>query len=449
MLKTEAGKTVKLSLPIIFGELAQMSLHLIDSAMVGAVGYKQLAAAALVLSVVNIPFVFGIGLTISVSQMVSLAHGRGDRNLISHYFFNGFWLCAGFAVLIALALGFGSNILFHLGQDPEVAALAVPFMHLISASIIPMLMFLALKHFADGLEKTRAAMILSVAAVPLNVFLNWLLIYGNLGFPRLELVGAGVATLLTRVLIFLILALIVIKHPTFREYTKIRGEQWKLRLKTLRELMHIGIPAGLQMGMEVGAFAVSAILIGTIDAVSLAAHQIAITLAAMTFMVSAGLSQGSSIRTSNALGRGDWPAISAIGKSTLIISLAFGSVCAVGFVALREYLPLAFNDERTVVALAASLLFYAAIFQISDSLQAIGAGLLRGIKDVKIPTILIAVAYWAVGIPIGCLLAFYFDFKAVGIWLGFIAGLTFSAVVLCLRFLRMAKKREVLILEEN
>lgn len=443
MLREEAKKTLKLSLPIIFGELAQMSLHLIDSAMVGAVGYKQLAAAALVLSVVNIPFVFGIGITISVSQMVSLAHGQEDKNLISHYFFNGFWICASFATLIAIALGFGGNILFHLGQDREVVELAVPFMRLISISLVPMLLFLALKHFADGLQKTRTAMILSLVAVPLNVFLNWLLIYGNWNFPRLELVGAGWATLITRSLIFLILGTIILTHPTFREYTKIRGEQWKIRLKTLRELLNIGIPTALQLAMEVGAFAVSAILIGTIDAVSLAAHQIAITLAAMTFMVSAGLSQGASIRTSNALGRGDWNAISAIGKSTLLISLVFGSVCAVGFVVLREKLPLAFNDDVSVVALASSLLLYAAIFQISDSLQAIGAGLLRGIKDVKIPTILITVAYWLIGIPVGYVLAFHFKLNAVGIWLGFLVGLTFSAVFLCARFLRMAKLKIV------
>lgn len=443
MLREEAKKTVKLSLPIILGELAQMSLHLIDSAMVGAVGYKHLAAAALVLSVVNIPFVFGIGLTISVSQMVSLAHGKQDENLISHYFYNGFWLCAVFAVAISLALGFGGNVLFHLGQDAEVVQLALPFMRLISISLIPMLLFLALKHFADGLQQTRTAMILSVAAVPLNVFLNWLLIYGNLGFPRLELVGAGWATLLTRVSIFAILAWIILFHPKFNEYTKIRGEQWKLRGKTLKELLYIGIPSALQLGLEVGAFAVSAIIIGTIDAVSLAAHQIAITLAAMTFMVSAGLSQGASIRTSNALGRGDWRAISEIGKSTLLISFAFGSLCAVGFVAFRRRLPSIFNEDSSVVALAASLLLFAAIFQISDSLQAIGAGLLRGIKDVRVPTVLITVAYWIVGIPAGYILAFYFDFKAVGIWLGFIAGLTFSAVVLCARFLRMAKMKIV------
>lgn len=442
MLRKEARKTINLSLPIIFGELAQMSLHLIDSAMIGLVGYEQLAAAALVFSVVNIPFVIGIGITVSISQMVSLAHGRRDNQLISHYFYNGFWLCAAFAIFIALSLSFGKDILFHLKQDPKVVEYALPFMELLSWSIIPMLLFMALKQFADGLQLTRTAMILSLAALPLNVFINWLLIFGNWGFPRLELVGAGWGTLITRCLIFFALGAVVLKHRAFTEFIGARSEQWRLRRKTLKELLHIGIPSGLQMGMEVGAFAVSAIIIGMIDAVSLAAHQIAIACASVTFMVSVGLSQGSSIRTSNALGRGDWKAISAIGKSTLLTALSYGTFCAAGFIALRYQLPLAFSKETPVIELAALLLLFAAFFQISDSIQAIGAGLLRGIKDIRVPTILIAVAYWIVGLPSGYLLAFHFKLGAVGMWLGFIIGLTFSAVFLTTRFLKMVKRNQ-------
>src|SRR5688572_25078212 len=204
-MRDEAFKTLKLAFPIIIGELAQMALHIIDTAMVGAISYKQLAAAALVVNAMNIPFVLGIGMTISVSQMVSLAHGRQDNKQVSHYFFNGFWLCAFTALIISMTLVFGKNILYHLGQDPEVVELAIPFLQLMGVSIIPMLLFMTLKQFTDGLQFTRTAMILSLAGMPVNIFLNWLLIYGNLGFPRLELVGAGWATLITRSLIFLVL----------------------------------------------------------------------------------------------------------------------------------------------------------------------------------------------------------------------------------------------------
>ncbi|MCR6718799.1 MAG: MATE family efflux transporter [Chitinophagaceae bacterium] len=171
-------------MPIIIGELAQMALHIIDTAMVGAISYKQLAAAALVMNSINIPFVFGIGMTISVSQMVSMAHGKGSRSQVSHYFYNGFALCAVTAVVISLALVFGKSILTHMGQDPEVVAYALPFMELMALSIIPMLLFMTLKQFTDGLEFTRTAMLLSLCGMPINIFFKLPFNLWELGFPK-------------------------------------------------------------------------------------------------------------------------------------------------------------------------------------------------------------------------------------------------------------------------
>lgn len=418
-----------------------MALHIIDTAMVGAISYKQLAAVSLVVSVLNIPFVLGIGMTISVSQMVSMAHGRRDGQQVSHYLFNGFCLCALTAVIISTALVAGRNILQHLGQDPEVVRFALPFMRLMGWSVIPMLLFMTLKQFTDGLEFTRTAMLLSLGGMPINIFLNWLLIYGNWGFPRLELLGAGWATLITRTLLFIVLALVILRHGTFRRYIAVSRRQWRLRAKTIRELLHIGVPSSLQLGMEVGAFAISAIIIGTIGAIAQAAHQIAIGCASFTFMVSMGLAQAGSIRVSNAYGRGDWPKISLIGRSILVTALLYGISCAIGFILLRNILPEAFNGNADVIRMSSILLLFAAIFQISDSTQAIGAGLLRGIKDVKRPTILIAVAYWVIGIPFGYTLTFVFHLGASGMWLGFIAGLTMASLFLIARFLKMTKTR--------
>jgi MATE family multidrug resistance protein len=444
MLLVQAKKTLNLAFPIILGEVAQMMLGIIDTAMVGAVDYKQLAAAALVMSVINIPYVFGIGITISVSQMVSMAHGRRDGKLVSHYLFNGFWLCAISAVIISLAIELSKNILFHLGQDAEVARLALPYLQIMGWSVIPMLLFLALKQFTDGLEFTKTAMILSLSALPLNAFLNWLLIYGNWGFPRMELLGAGWGTLITRIFIFIVLGLIILYHHTFRRYIAVRSKVWKLKWYTIKELLHIGIPSSFQITMEAGAFAISGILIGTIGAVEQAAHQIALSIASLTFMVSMGLSQAGSIRVSNAFGRNDRDAISQIGKSTLIMALIYGTFCAFIFISFRHQLPYIFNDDKAVVSMAAYLLLFAALFQISDSTQAISAGLLRGIKDVKIPTVFILIAYWGIGIPLGCLLAFYFKMGAAGIWTGFIAGLTFSAGFLSFRFKKMIHKKPLI-----
>lgn len=435
-MKNEAFNTLKLAIPIIIGELAQMMLHIIDSAMVGAISYKHLAATSLVISTLNIPLVLGIGMTIAVAQMVSMAHGQNDPAKVSHYFYNGFWLCAISAVVISLSLVFGRNILYHLGQDPEVVKLSLPFMTLMGLSMIPMLLFMTLKQFADGLQYTRTAMLLSLCAMPINIFLNWLLIYGNLGFPRLELVGAGWATLITRTLIFVVLAFIILKHKTFTEFISSREREWKYKASTMRSLLKIGVPSALQVSMEAGAFAISGIIIGTMGAVSQAAHQIALGCAALTFMVSMGLSQAGSIRTSNAFGAGDRLKISLIGKSTLITGVVYGVLCAIMFILLRNVLPTLFTKNVEVIELASLLLLLAGIFQISDATQVIGAGLLRGIKDVKVPTYLVAVAYWVIGLPSGCLFAFVFDMGAAGMWLGFIIGLTLAGAFLSYRFLR-------------
>jgi len=438
----EVYKTIQLAIPIIMGELAQMSLHLIDTAMVGAISYKHLAAASLVMTAANIPFVIGIGMTISVSQLVSMANGRRDHQLISHYLFNGFLLCTFFALVISGGLVFGRNLLKHLHQDPQVVELALPFMSLVGLSIIPMLLFMTLKQFTDGLEYTKTAMMLSLSAMPINIFLNWLLIYGHWGFPRLELVGAGYATLITRTLIFVMLAWIILKHKTFRRFIAVSESQWRYSFKTIRELLRIGIPSSIQLGVEVVAFAVSGIIIGTISAVSQAAHQIALSCAAFTFMVSMGLSQAGSIRVSNAFGRSDWNKIRLIGKTTLITALLYGSFCGLIFIIFRWQLPLIFNENPEVVSLSALLLLFAAVFQISDATQATGAGLLRGIKDVKIPTILITLAYWVIGLPFGWLFAFHYHMGAAGMWLGLIVGLTLASVFLGARFISRVKMRQ-------
>ncbi len=440
-LRTEAFKTWKLSGPIIFGELTQMALGIIDSIMVGKISYQQLAASALVNSVLNIPFVLGFGMTMAISQTVSMANGRRDSLKVSHYLYNGFWLCSIAAVIISLGLNFSKNVLYHLGQDAEVARLGAPYLQIMGWSIIPMMMFIVIKQFTDGLERTRTAMLLSLAALPVNVFINWLLVYGNWGFPRLELTGAGYGTLITRILILIIFVVVLFIHPFFRRYIAVRKNQWKLNWHTIKELLHIGVPASAQVAMESGAFAVSSIIIGTLGAVQLAAHQIALNCASFAFMVSWGLAQGGSIRTSNAWGRNNWNDISIIGKSTLLSGVGYGIVGLLFFVLFRNYLPLVFNNDPDVMALAAVLMLYAAIFQISDATQAIAVGLLRGIKDVKVPTMYIALAYWAIGIPVGCLMAFTFKMGAAGMWIGFVSGLTFSSLFLNKRFFKMLLRK--------
>lgn len=440
MLRSEAAKTWKLSLPIIFGEITQISLGLIDSAMVGSIDYKQLAAASLVNSVMIIPFILGIGFTMAISQRVANARGRNDSQRVSHILYNGFWLAMVSAIVISLGLELGSDILFHLGQDPEIAVLAVPFWRIVGISVIPSILFMGLKQFTDGLERTRTAMILSFIALPLNVFLNWLLIFGNWGFPRMELAGAALGTLITRTLILIVMVIVLFKSKHFARFIMVRKSQWHLKRSTIKELLGIGVPSALQAGLETGAFAISGILVGTIGAIEQASHQIALQCASFTFMVSLGLAQGNSIRISNAYGRKDWKHIHLIGKSTLYTGLLYGILCAVFYAVFRQQIPYIFNDNAEVVSLASLLLLYAAIFQISDATQAIAVGSLRGITDVKYPTILLTIAYWVVALPAGWLLAFRAQMSTHGIWIGLVIGLTFVSIVLNRRFFKMVNR---------
>jgi MATE family multidrug resistance protein len=317
-------------------------------------------------------------------------------------------------------------------------------MRLMGLSIIPMLLFMTLKQFADGLEHTRTAMIFSLAGMPAQHPAQLAAHLRQLGLPP---AGTGRRRLGDP------------HHPDL--HVPCIGLMWCSAIKPLPEI-HCSwtskpvetskpkpganccisaYPAAMQIGMEAGAFAVSGIIIGTLGAVAQAAHQIALSSASLTFMVSMGLAQAGSIRVSNALGRGDWTKIFVIGKSTLLTALIYGTICALAFAVFRYQLPKAFNDNAEVLALAALLLLFAAVFQISDSTQAIGAGLLRGIKDVKTPTILIGIAYWVIGIPFGYVLAFPFGMGASGMWLGLILGLTMASIFLMTRFFKMARRK--------
>lgn len=407
--------------------------------MIGIVDYKQLAAASLALNVISLPMVLGMGMGMALSPLTAIANGQNNKTKISKLLFNGVILATIVALFISLLLVANSQFLFQLGQEEEVATLAQPFFNILSLSLIPMLIFTAVKQFCDGLEFTKTAMILSILALPVNALLNWVFIYGNLGFPRMELVGAGYGTLITRILMAIALISIVMKHRIFAAYIELRATAWKIDFAIWKELAGLGIPTSLQYGMEVAAFAVSAIMIGWLGATDLAAHQIALQVATTTFMAASGLSLGGSIRVANAFGRNEKILLRKIGISTLVSGLVYGTLCAAIFIIFRNILPELFTNDSSVIQTAASLLIFAALFQVSDATQAIGVGLLRGIKDVKIPTALVTIAYWAIGIPAGYFLAFNLKMGASGIWLGFVIGLTASSVFLNVRFLKKTK----------
>ena len=435
----EFPQTLKIAIPLVISNVSQIALGLIDSAMIGAVDYKQLAASSLVLNVLTIPHVLGVGMTMAISPLVAMANGKKDVHFASKVLFNGFILSTLTGIIMVALLILNKGILFQMGQDPEVAAFAENYFIIMALSLLPMIMFLAIKQFSDALEFAKTAMVLGLISMPMNAFLNWIFIYGNWGAPRLELYGTGIATFITRTFIMVVLMIIILRHRVFVPYIKARKEAWKLSIATWKDMLKIGIPSSMQYGMEAGAFAVSGIMIGWLGATAQAAHQIALNLATTTFMASLGLSLAGSIRVANASGRNNYLQIRSIGTSTIYGGLIYGLVCALIFIVFQNSLPKIFNDNPEVIAIATTLLLWGALFQISDATQAIGVGLLRGIRDVKLPTAFVFVAYWIIGIPVGYYLAFTLHLGATGIWIGFVFGLTVSSVLLNYRFLKKTK----------
>lgn len=438
----EVRHTLRLGWPIILGNLSQMLLGVIDSAMVGAIHSSQLAAASFVNNIVSFPLIVGMGLSMAISPLVAAAQGEGDTDKPLRILYNGAWVVALVVTALATAITIGVDMVYHMGQDRIVAELAGPYLIWMVWGLVPMGLFMAVKQYADGLGETRWAMYVSISSIPINFLLNYAFIFGKLGAPRMELEGAGVGTLISRALIMVALGVLIFRSSAFEVYRQNLSEQLQLRADRLRDIFRIGIPSSMQYGMESAAFAVSGIMAGWLGYVQQAAHQIALNLAALTFMVSIGISAAGSIRVAYAFGQRNWEQARHTGRTTILMAAVYGGSCALLFIAGRYHLPLLFNDEPRVLEYAAMLLFLAAAFQISDSVQAVGVGLLRGLQDVRIPTFFVALAYWAIGIPSGYLLAFVADWDIAGLWVGLVLGLSASALLLSLRFLRLTRRKK-------
>ncbi len=433
----EIRLTLRLGWPIILGYLTQMALGVIDNAMVGAIHSSQLAAASFVNNIISLPLILGMGLTMAISPLVASAQGEDNNDAPLRILYNGLLIVLLFAIAMAMLITWRLDVVFYLGQDEIVARLAQPYLLWMIWGTVPMVLFIGMKQFADGLGFTRTPMYIALAAIPINVLTNYAFIYGKWGAPRMELEGAGVGTLISRGVIMIALAVLLIRGRQFAPYRQNLKEQLQIRKDRLLDVLRIGIPSSLQSGMESSSFAISGIMAGWLGYVQQAAHQIALSIAAITFMVSMGISAAGSIRVAFAYGRKEWKKARDIGTSTLWMAVGYGLFCALIFIGFRQKLPLLFNDEAAVLGYAANLLVLAAAFQISDSVQAVGVGLLRGLQDVKVPTVLVAIAYWGLGIPFGYLLSFTFGMEIQGIWLGFLIGLSFSAILLTYRFLRI------------
>lgn len=436
MLLAETGRTLRLAWPIILGQLSQIALGVIDSVMVGPLGAANLAAVSVSIGVFSVPLVFGLGISFAISPLTAIAKGRQDTQQIGDIFRSGFWTLFGMGIALVLLMIFVSQGVHLLKQEADVTSLAIPYLRILGYSMLPILVFQHFKQFSEGLEIMWPPLLIGLLMIPVNTFGNWLLIYGNWGFPAMGLEGAGWATTISRVLAAVAMMGFIFFNRRFAAIEPFKLSWRRVHKATVKRILKLGVPGGFQYIFETSAFAFSAILIGWLGANALAAHQIAINLASISFMVAIGLSSASAIRIGHASGKKDFVLAKRIGKSSILLSAAFMAVCGLVFVLGRFYFPSLYIQDPLVIQITAQLLIIAAIFQIADGIQAVGVGLCRGLEDVKKPTLFVLIAYWFIALPVGAFFAFKLEWGVVGLWIGLAGGLFISAVLLTYRFFK-------------
>lgn len=435
---SEFSTNYKLAYPIMLGQLGHILVGFVDNVMIGQLGAEPLAAVSLGNSLVLFALFIGIGFSFAITPLVAEADGEGDVVKGRQIFQHGLILCAVLGVLLFFGVIVTKPVLYLIDQPEIVVDLAMPYLNIVALSMIPMMLFQGFKQFADGLSMTKYAMYAAIGANLLNVLLNYLLIYGFWIFPRLELEGAAIGTLVSRIFLLVFLFFILFKKPKLQPYFVMMKKS--LQKSIFDRLLSLGFPTALQMIFEGGIFTATVLLAGILGAQAQAANQIALNLASMTFMIAVGLGVTATIRVANQKGKKDYHSLRRIAFSIFVQVFLIMACFALGFIFLKDLLPTLYIQDDFVIDIASQLLIIAAIFQLSDGLQVSILGALRGMQDVKIPTLLCFIAYWVIGFPIS-----YFAGKAevlgsFGIWLGLLAGLTSSAVMLFFRFNYLTKK---------
>jgi MATE family multidrug resistance protein len=436
-VRRELRPTLALALPIIVGQVSQMLIGLTDTAFIGRLGAVPLAAAAFTQGISGMCYVVCVGMLVGPGVFAARDHGAGDEVSCASWLRHGRALALVTALAACSLLALVSTQFERLGQPREVVAIVRPFFLLISASLVPALVFQVQRQFAESVGQAWGPMCIIVVDVALNALFNWVLVFGHFGFAPLGLLGSGYATLLARLCAVLAIALWLRLSSHF---SGLRTAAWSgFRMGRFMALLRLGLPAGVMLLFETGAFSASALMMGWLGAVSLAAHQVALSCAALTFMVPLGLSHAVSLRISRARGEGRALALRAIGVGGLLTGLLLMSTFALLFTLAGSIITETFTPARDVSKLATQLLVVAAIFQVFDGVQVISVGALRGLTDVRLPAGLTFAAYWLLSLPLGYWLAFHTELGPRGLWIGLAAGLAAAAVSLAWRFLHKTR----------
>jgi len=450
----EFAYNLRLAYPIILGMLGHTIVGIVDNVMVGKLGPVELAAASLANSFVFVAMSLGIGFSTAITPLAAEADGEQNIEKGRRVFHHGLYLCTFLGFFLFVLVFFAKQFIVFMGQPENVVELAKPYLDIVAFSLIPLIVFQGYKQFADGMSETKYAMWATILGNVVHVFLNYLFIYGIWIFPKLGIVGAGVGTLVSR---FLMLGYMHYKmnkkpkfHPFFEGFSLKKIER-EINLKIFR----LGAPSSMQMFFEVALFTGAVWISGRLGITNQAANQIALSLASFTFMFAMGLGVAATIRVGNQKGLGDYKKMKVVAFSIFLLVILLEVFFALFFVLFHEQMPVLFVDMNNfkdfttnteVITIAAQLLLVAAVFQIFDGIQVVALGALRGLQDAKVPMYITFVAYWIVGFPVSIYLGLYTSLKAVGIWIGLLAGLTTAALFLYIRFIRLTKQ---LIIEKH
>ena len=444
----EFSYNLRLAYPIILGMLGHTIVGIVDNIMVGKLGPTELAAVSLGNSFVFVAMSIGIGFSTAITPLAAETDGKNNIEEGRSVFHHGLFLCTILGLTLFLIIFFFKPLIAFMGQPAIVVDMAKPYLDIVAFSLVPLIIFQAYKQFADGKSDTKISMWATIIGNIVNVVINYFLIYGIWIFPKMGIVGAAIGTIVSRIVMLLFMHYIMIRKPKFYIYFE-KFSRKEIKKKMLVKIINIGFPSAMQMFFEVGLFTGAIWLSGLLGTTSLAANQIALSLASLTFMFAMGLSVAVTIRVGNQKGLMDYVKLQLVARSIFLLAILLETIFATIFVVFHQYLPQLFVDvndvshmaeTKEVILIASQLLFVAAFFQISDGIQVVVLGALRGLQDVKIPMYITFVAYWVIGFPISIYLGLYTDLKAAGIWIGLLVGLSFAALFLYLRFSRLTKK---------
>lgn len=435
----ELWPTLTLAGPVVTAELGWVAMGVVDTMVVGRLGAEALGAVGLASAAFFTAAVFGMGLLLGLDTLVARAFGAGDIDDCHRSLFQGVYLAVGVTPPLALILLWATPRLAGLGVAPSVVRDAMPYLRATAWGMLPLLIFSAFRRYLQGMGRVRPAMFALVSANLVNAAGNWVLVFGRLGAPAMGVEGSGWATTVSRLYMALVLVAYTVWHDR-RYATGLRRAPWRPDPARLRVLIGLGLPAALHLSLEVGVFAATTALAARFDAASLAAHQVVLNAASVTFMIPLGLASAGAVRVGQALGRRDPAGAARAGWTTLALTVAFMASAGVVFALFPRAILRGFTGDARVLAVGARLMLAAAAFQLFDGVQGVTTGNLRGAGDTRTPMAVNLVAHWAFGLPVGCALAFPLGLGVLGLWVGLTLGLVASGTVLLCAWVLKARE---------